>query len=358
MGKKSQKNRKNGSKIGFRANFPIFLAIFSPFSGRGQNRFFGDFFPISGRRPEIGILPGTHTRNPSKTFSLRSCRSSSVNFFDFSEGNLGNLTGILAGIFLTPRIKAQKFRGKFRGIFVRKFVAQKKSFVQNSLCRRATLRKTPIIITCERFRESPQTIVAHECGDPLSRYTCRSRLAFFRCSSGVALHPLLKSPVAPVALQLPGLSHVKLPLKRCRTTGVCSSYTCRCRATLCNYASNLQFITFRPPKARFAKQGFSSGTLKWATPPVRLVLSGRNSGKIRERPRKRSQSVSWNSPREYGWGAPNPYNSRHLRLPERFQDSLPPSTAGDASFFRIGSGEGLSELVMEFPAVLGAFLMI
>ena len=26
--------------------------------------------------------------------------------------------------------------------------------------------------------------------------------------------------------------------------------------------------------------------------------------------------------------------------------------AGDASFFRSGSGEGLSELVMEFPAVL------
>ena len=44
----------------------------------------------------------------------------------------------------------------------------------------------------------------------------------------------------------------------------------------------------------------------WATPPVRLGLSGRNSGKIPERPRKRSQSVSWNFPREYGWDAPNP----------------------------------------------------
>ena len=57
-------------------------------------------------------------------------------------------------------------------------------------------------------------------------------------------------------------------------------------------------------------------------------------------------------------GCPKPYNSRHLRLPERFQNSLPPSTAGDASFFRIGSGEGLSELVMEFPAVLGVFLKL
>ena len=46
--------------------------------------------------------------------------------------------------------------------------------------------------------------------------------------------------------------------------------------------------------------------LNWAIPPVRLVLSGRNSGKTPERPRKRSQSVSWNSRREYGWDAPNP----------------------------------------------------
>ena len=55
-------------------------------------------------------------------------------------------------------------------------------------------------------------------------------------------------------------------------------------------------------------------------------------------------------------GSSKPYNSRHLRLPEHFQNSLPPSTAGDASFFRSGFGEGLSELVMEFPAVLGLFL--
>ena len=55
-------------------------------------------------------------------------------------------------------------------------------------------------------------------------------------------------------------------------------------------------------------------------------------------------------------GSPKPYNSRHLGLPEDFQNCLPPSTAGGASFFRIGSGEGLSELVIEFPAVLGVFL--
>ena len=55
-------------------------------------------------------------------------------------------------------------------------------------------------------------------------------------------------------------------------------------------------------------------------------------------------------------GCPKPYNSRHLRLPEHFQNYLPPSTAGGASFFRSGSGEGLPEPVMEFPAVLGVFL--
>ena len=51
-------------------------------------------------------------------------------------------------------------------------------------------------------------------------------------------------------------------------------------------------------------------------------------------------------------GSPKPYNSRHLRLPEHFQDFLPSSKAGDASLFRSGSGEGLPELVMAFPAVL------
>ena len=56
-------------------------------------------------------------------------------------------------------------------------------------------------------------------------------------------------------------------------------------------------------------------------------------------------------------GYPTPYNSRHLRLPKHSQNSLPLSTAGDASFFRSGSREGLSELVMEFPAVLRVYLL-
>ena len=54
------------------------------------------------------------------------------------------------------------------------------------------------------------------------------------------------------------------------------------------------------------REVFLCSTLCWAIPPVRLGLSRRNSGKIPERPRKRSQSVSWNSPREYGWDTPSP----------------------------------------------------
>ena len=45
------------------------------------------------------------------------------------------------------------------------------------------------------------------------------------------------------------------------------------------------------------------------------------------------------SPQTCDWklvrlGCPKPYNSRHLRLPERFQNSLPPSTAGGRLFFQ------------------------
>ena len=62
------------------------------------------------------------------------------------------------------------------------------------------------------------------------------------------------------------------------------------------------------------------------------------------------------SPREYGWDPPSPIIQRIWRLQSISRIISPPSTAGDASFFRSGSGEGLSEPVMEFPAVLVVFL--
>ena len=75
----------------------------------------------------------------------------------------------------------------------------------------------------------------------------------------------------------------------------------------------------------------------WAIPPVRLGLSGRNSGKIPERSRKRSQSFSWNSPCEYGWDPPRPIIQGIRRLESISRILSPPSTARDASFFRSGS---------------------
>ena len=64
------------------------------------------------------------------------------------------------------------------------------------------------------------------------------------------LHHPLRNPVAPVALQLPGVSHVKLPLKRCRATGGCRSYTCGCDATLCNYGKYHNGTLFASKRTR------------------------------------------------------------------------------------------------------------
>ena len=86
-------------------------------------------------------------------------------------------------------------------------------------------------------------LVAHDCGYPLSRYTCRATrvatdfldfIAFCRCSSGVAPHPLkiLVSHLSPPHSR--EVSHRNLGLKRCRATRGCRRYSCGCRATLCN----------------------------------------------------------------------------------------------------------------------------
>ena len=48
---------------------------------------------------------------------------------------------------------------------------------------------------------------------------------------------------------------------------------------------------------------FSKKSKGWR---VRAGTFRKNSRKSPERPRKRSQSVSWNSPQEYGWDPPSP----------------------------------------------------
>ena len=70
--------------------------------------------------------------------------------------------------------------------------------------------------------------------------------------------------------------------------------------------------------------------LKWATPPVRLGLSGRNSGKTPETLSERFLEF----PSRVRLGCPKPYNSRHLRLPEHFQNSLPPQYGWGRLFFQ------------------------
>ena len=45
------------------------------------------------------------------------------------------------------------------------------------------------------------------------------RILVFSGVAAVSCYTPLRSPVAPVALELPGVSHVELSLKRCRATG-------------------------------------------------------------------------------------------------------------------------------------------
>ena len=97
-------------------------------------------------------------------------------------------------------------------------------------------------------------LVAHDCGCP-----CRATrvaadfldfIAFCRCSTGVALHPLkiLVSHLPPPLSR--EVSHRNLGLKRCRATRGCRSCSCGCRATLwmfwCGLSSSdrsLQILT-------------------------------------------------------------------------------------------------------------------
>ena len=98
-------------------------------------------------------------------------------------------------------------------------------------------------VHCSAPCAPPLYLVAHDCWYPLSRYTCRATrvaadfldfIAFCRCSTGIALHPLkiLGSHLAPPLSR--EVSHRNLGLKRCRATRGCRSYSCGCRVTLCN----------------------------------------------------------------------------------------------------------------------------
>ena len=89
-----------------------------------------------------------------------------------------------------------------------------------------------------------------------------------------------------------------------------------------------------------------------------LALSGRNSWKIPEIPQIRSQSFACNSLQEYGWGNPQ----AHFKAFEAFRvfpEFSRPQYGWGCLFFRKWFRRGpLRAVVMEFSAVLRAFLSI
>ena len=113
------------------------------------------------------------------------------------------------------------------------------------LCSKYWNTETPSFSGCRKRRSAKgvrslfffvfgtlSVLVAHDCGYPLSRYTCRATrvaadfldfIAFCRCSTGVALHPLkiLVSRLPPPLCR--EVSHRNLGLKRCRATRGCRS---------------------------------------------------------------------------------------------------------------------------------------
>ena len=100
-----------------------------------------------------------------------------------------------------------------------------------------------------------------------------------------------------------------------------------------------------PAQCKIAESAWAAGTFPgtfW-----------QNSGKT---PERLSESFL-EFPSRVRLGCPKPYDSRHLRLPERFQNSLPPQYGWGRLFFQKWFRRGpLRAVVMEFPAALGGFL--
>ena len=104
--------------------------------------------------------------------------------------------------------------------------------------------------------------------------------------------------------------------------------------TLCTRSGDPPSVTPRqsPDKIVYVCVPFSFlKALLWAIPPVRLGLSGRNSGKFR----KRSQSISWNSPLGCPKLSPPPVRLGRLSFQNWFQrgplragHGIPSSTEG------------------------------
>ena len=88
----------------------------------------------------LGFYKVDRNLTPENLFSLRSCRSSSANFFDLGEGNLRKIWREFCGSFRTHKIKAQNFGEHFGAFFMRNVVPLRTYFVLTSLCRLVTLK--------------------------------------------------------------------------------------------------------------------------------------------------------------------------------------------------------------------------
>ena len=85
---------------------------------------------------------------------------------------------------------------------------------------------------------------------------------------------------------------------------------------------------------------------------LRLGHTPKMAGNLRKKFRKKSGKIGsglraffLEFPSRVRLGTPKCNNQRHVKPPEHLQNSRPPNTAGDASFFRSGSGEGPSEVL-------------
>ena len=144
---------------------------------------------ILGRFVDIFALPPpSHATVDEEMFSLRPCRSSSVIFLLILGREIWR--EFCAGFFLTRTIKAQTIRGKFRIIFREKICASKKIFLANFVLQNCHPKEMHDelgdFFTCSQhgkltcmnsqiFMHALLTcLVAHDCGYPLSHYTCRA----------------------------------------------------------------------------------------------------------------------------------------------------------------------------------------
>ena len=91
--------------------------------------------------------------------------------------------------------------------------------------------------------------------------------------------------------------------------------------------------------------------------PVRLGLSRRNSGEISFRKIPETLSDLFQEFPLRAWlGPPTPFNSRHLKAPEHYQNSLPPQYGSGRFFFLEVVLEGPLRAGHGIPSSIGVFL--